>query len=174
MKDNIKPASLNDLLSLFTDTLSPIDIMSAKAMSEASNSITQERIRLKMNQQNFANYIHASQSLISRCESGQYNFTIQKLAEIAVALDMDLTVKLRRKPELHISYNDEYSYASLPFQQTFVTNTRISNRTNNEEEKAHFFQHTQTHKQEYYQLKDLNYATKKRKEPAYVKLCQSN
>ena len=112
MTNTITPATLDDLLSLFTETLSPAEVLSSKAMAEASKSITKERLRLKMKQSEFADYIHVKQSLVSRWESGQYNFSIQKLSEIAASLDMDLSVKLRRKPKLKYSYNEHYCQSS--------------------------------------------------------------
>ena len=85
-----EPAKLEDLLALFEDIVQPEDIMYSKVISQASKFITQERLRLEMSQKDFADHIHTKQSLISRWESGNYNFTLRKLAEIAVALDMDL------------------------------------------------------------------------------------
>lgn len=92
MGSKVEPAKLEDLLALFENIVQPADIMYAKISSQASRSITKERIRLNMRQKEFADYIHSQQSLVSRWESGDYNFTLRKLSEISVALDMDLHI----------------------------------------------------------------------------------
>lgn len=92
MRSKIEPAKLEDLLDLFEDVVQPEDIMYAKISSQASRSIAKERLRLNMNQKEFADYIHSQQSLISRWESGDYNFSLRKLSEISVALDMNLHI----------------------------------------------------------------------------------
>ena len=50
MKKKSNSASLSDLLSLFNEYLKPEDVMAAKAMSEASKAIINERLRLHMTQ----------------------------------------------------------------------------------------------------------------------------
>ena len=49
---------INELLSLFAETLTPADVLSAKLISQFSNSITSERLRLNMSQKQFADYIN--------------------------------------------------------------------------------------------------------------------
>ena len=85
---------IDELLSFFQDTLSPADVLSSKMMAQISTAITKERLKLHMNQADFAKHIHASQSLVSRWESGDYNFTIQKIAEIAASLNLDVDITL--------------------------------------------------------------------------------
>lgn len=87
---------INELLSLFAETLTPADVLSAKLISQFSNSITSERLRLNMSQKQFADYINATQSLISRWERGDYNFSINKIAEIASKLDLDIDFKIKK------------------------------------------------------------------------------
>lgn len=92
--------TLDDILDIFEDIVSHEDILYTKASTQVSIAITKERLRLNMNQIEFANHINASQSLVSRWESENYNFTIKKIAEIAAALDMDLDIKMRHKPKM--------------------------------------------------------------------------
>lgn len=129
MTKTITPASLEDLLSLFEETLAPADVLSAKAMSEASRSITSERLRLNMNQKDFAEYIHVKQSQVSRWESGQYNFSIHKLAEIASALDMDLTIRLRKKCEIQYTFHNVRSFSNDDKHCAYIYNV-IGDSTN--------------------------------------------
>ena len=44
---------INDLLALFEDTLSPSDVLAAKLIAQVSTSITKERIKLHMSQQEY-------------------------------------------------------------------------------------------------------------------------
>ena len=66
MNSNAEPAKLEDLLALFEDVVQPEDIMYTKIISQASRYITKERLRLNMSQKEFADHIHAKQSLVSR------------------------------------------------------------------------------------------------------------
>ena len=94
MSNITKPAKLEDLLNLFTDIVSPEDVMYSKIMAQISSAITKERITLGMSQKEFAKYIHISHRTLSRIESGDYYISLKKLSKIAVALDMDLQISL--------------------------------------------------------------------------------
>ena len=84
--------SVNDLLDLFANSLDPADILAAKLMSQISSAIARERIKLHMNQSESSKLIGASQSLVSRWEHGDYNFSIHKLANIATRLNLDVNI----------------------------------------------------------------------------------
>ena len=88
---------LDELFDLFEDSLSPADVLASKLMAQISTAITKERIKLRMNQHDFAEHIEATQSLISRWEHGDYNFSIKKLAEIAVKLDLDVNISISNR-----------------------------------------------------------------------------
>ena len=90
------PNNIEDLLSLFSETLTPADVLSAKLMAQFSNAITSERLNLNMSQKDFAKHINATQSLISRWECGDYNFSINKIAEIAAKLDLNVDFKINK------------------------------------------------------------------------------
>ena len=47
------PNNIEDLLSLFSETLTPADVLSAKLMAQFSNAITSERLNLNMSQKYF-------------------------------------------------------------------------------------------------------------------------
>lgn len=86
--------SIEDLLDLFEDSISPADVLASKMMSQISAAITKERLKLSMNQQDFASHIGATQSLVSRWEHGDYNFSIRKIAEIASKLNLDINISM--------------------------------------------------------------------------------
>ena len=88
--------TINDLFNMFSDVLNPEDVLTSKLIAQISSAITQERINLNMNQTEFADYIDASQSLVSRWEHGNYNFSLKKLAEIAVKLNLDVNINISK------------------------------------------------------------------------------
>lgn len=89
-----KSCTIDDLLALFEDVLSPADVLSAKLMGQISSAITKERLALNLTQKEFASHINATQSLISRWECGDYNFSVNKIAEIASKLDLDVNITM--------------------------------------------------------------------------------
>ena len=108
MKGDKKACSFNDVLDLFEDYLSEADILASGLLAKISTAVVKKRIEMKMTQTQFAEYLKVSQSMVSKWESEDYNFTIKALAEIAVALDLDLKVQLAdRKKEFN---NTSYEY----------------------------------------------------------------
>lgn len=91
---SVKKYNFNDLFQLFEESVSVEDVLASKLMSQVSSAITRERIKRRENQEEFAKRIHASQSQISRWEKGDYNFSINKIAEIAAALDLDVDISM--------------------------------------------------------------------------------
>lgn len=109
--------NINELLALFEDVLSPADVISSKLMAQISTAITKERLKLKMNQSDFAKHINASQSLISRWEHGDYNFSIRKLSEIAASLDLDVNIYFRNSKVIP-NHNESDSISEFSFIRT--------------------------------------------------------
>lgn len=70
------------------------DIIYVKTTSQIICSLVEERTRRNMTQQEFANKLNVKQSMISRWEGGNSNFTIRTLSKIAADLDLDLYVNL--------------------------------------------------------------------------------
>lgn len=97
---NTKLRTMSDLLELFEDSLKPSDLVEARAISHVTGTIIKERKRLGLDQKEFAEKLGVSQSLVSRWENGNSNFTIKSLAEIAAKLDMCLDIKIKRKIEI--------------------------------------------------------------------------
>ena len=109
------PNNIEDLLSLFSETLTPADVLSAKLMAQFSNAITSERLNLNMSQKDFAKHINATQSLISRWECGDYNFSINKIAEIAAKLDLNVDFKINKcHSSTDTSRNDNMVTTEVP------------------------------------------------------------
>lgn len=139
--------SMEDLFALFEESLSASDILAAKVNSQISACITKERLKLHMNQAEFAQHINASQSLISRWESGDYNFSIKKIAEIASSLNLDVNFSFRdisfRKEGNSVVYNDPAKFtktiryspepSSYNSKKLYSTNSISSSIINKEE-----------------------------------------
>ena len=68
----------SDLLQLFEESVSTSDLLKAKVKAQIASAITKERIKLQMNQEEFAQHIGVRQSQVSRLEKGDYNFSIEK------------------------------------------------------------------------------------------------
>lgn len=101
---------IEDLLTLFEDSLTPADALTAKLTSQISTCFTKERLKLHMTQHEFAEHIGATQSLISRWEKGDYNFSVRKICEIASALNLNVDIRMQNMSLVH---GCDYFYEAL-------------------------------------------------------------
>lgn len=85
---------VEDLLELFEESLDSSEMLYAKLTAQVSAGITKERLKLNMTQTEFAQHMGATQPIISRWESGDCNFSIKKLAEIATLLNLDINITM--------------------------------------------------------------------------------
>ena len=77
MKDEKK--AFEDFLEFFADKLSGADVIAARELGKISAIIAKERIDRGLNQKDFAKLLNVSQSMVSKWESENYNFTIENL-----------------------------------------------------------------------------------------------
>lgn len=117
----VTPLSMEDLLSAISENLSAEEILSADVLSELSTQITQERIRRKMTQAQFAELLDVSQGMISKWESKDYNFTIETLCKIAVELGW--TFKANFTPASNFASHNVVA-SSTPSYYTCVTSKK--------------------------------------------------
>ena len=73
---------VNKLADAISETLSSSDIIAAKQLAKISAIIVSNRLEKGMNQKQFAEFAGVSQGMISKWESGEYNFTIETLAKV--------------------------------------------------------------------------------------------
>lgn len=106
----VQPASLSDVLSLFENSVSCSDILSSKCLSTISSAIVKKRISLNLSQKDFANKLGVSQSMISKWEGEDYNFSIKTLADVATKLNMTLNVNLTDNYETDEQYTTGNNY----------------------------------------------------------------
>ena len=83
---------INKLVDIMSQTLSSSDVTASKQLAKISAIITSSRIEKGMNQKQFAEFAGVSQSMVSKWESGEYNFTVETLAKICEKLNLDLEI----------------------------------------------------------------------------------
>lgn len=91
----MKPLPISALLEQMAEGISAQEILAAAQKASIAEQITSWRIQHGMNQTEFAKFIGTTQPTVSKWEDGNFNFTIEKLAEIACKLNLDLTISLR-------------------------------------------------------------------------------
>lgn len=109
-----KAAPISELLSALADSLSASDILSSMLESKIALAISKERINRNMTQAEFAELLGVQQSQISKWEAEDYNFTIEKLAKIATALDMELNISLEKRAPLTANADHTCIYYRFP------------------------------------------------------------
>lgn len=92
MNSNTEPSSMEDLLGLFKDVVQPEDVIYAKLKSQISRCVTEERLRLGMSQEEFANHIHVEPDVVLHLEDGTYDLSLEMLVRISTILNMDLQI----------------------------------------------------------------------------------
>ena len=128
--NNKYSCTVSDLFDMFADSLKPEDVLTSKLISQISSAITEERLKRGLNQSEFAQLIHVSQPLVSRWEHGEYNFSLKKLAEIAVKLNLDVSIdfsqnasSLSNSRDFDLSDTKAKIIAFTPRQETVFANT---------------------------------------------------
>lgn len=108
-------ASVSDLFYALAKNMSAAEIKTAFVTADISTVITKERIARKMTQKEFADFMGVSQPMISKWESGDYNFTISSIAEIFDKLELDFDFKIisKQTEEINIEYTSG-AVKSLP------------------------------------------------------------
>ena len=91
--------------SLFS-SLSDAEKLYSKVVAHIAVKLIEERTKKGYTQKEFAGYMGVSQSMISKWESAEYNFSVEKLVEIFDKLDMELKVEIEPKKKEQIEYID--------------------------------------------------------------------
>ena len=105
--------SAKKLADFFASRLSEAEIQSAETLSEIASAITNARVERNMNQAQFAEYMGVSQSMVSKWENGDYNFTIEKLYEIAGKIDLNCNIKIYPKPKTVTNTTYDKGYTAV-------------------------------------------------------------
>lgn len=91
LKEKMMRAETSSWLS---DGLSEAEISTAKMLGSISAQIEEKRLSMRMNQTEFARFLGVSQGMVSKYESGTYNFSISCLNMLSHKLGMQLDVAL--------------------------------------------------------------------------------
>ena len=84
-----KQTSISKLFEALTANMSTAEIKASMVISDISSRIEKERINMGLSQKDFAKYLGVSQGMVSKWESGDYNFTIESIANIFDKLNLD-------------------------------------------------------------------------------------
>lgn len=112
-------ADLKDLLSMFEEHLSVADLTASRLLSGLSSTIVKNRIDMGKTQKEFAEYMGVSQSMVSKWESADYNFSVKALAEIASKLDLDITVRMYKSQIVEMSSESNIRSACISEPEKF-------------------------------------------------------
>ena len=85
----------------FFSELSQEDKMEADLLADIAIQIHTRRMEMGMSQAEFAKFNKVTQAMVSKWESGEYNFTIQKLAEVFANIGLSFTVDIGEKKEAY-------------------------------------------------------------------------
>lgn len=94
-----KALSAADIFAQFKDSINRADVISARLLSQISLYITKKRLELGLNQSQFAKKMDVSQSMVSKWESENYNYSIESLAKICDKLDLDIDISIQDRNE---------------------------------------------------------------------------
>ena len=82
----------NALTQLLSSVLTPAEIKTSEKLALISMTIEFWRLDHNMTQSAFAKFMGVTQAMVSKWESGEYNFSVKILAEISEHLDIPLDV----------------------------------------------------------------------------------
>ncbi len=95
---------MKDVFEILTKNMSDDKVAAADVLSDIAVELVDYRVTNNLDQKDMARILNVSQPMISKYESGTYNFTIKTLFEIAykLGLDIDFFIHGKRKDDLFI------------------------------------------------------------------------
>ncbi len=104
---------LYSLLTLVTKDLSAETVLLAGLKGIIAAEITMKRHEKKMSQAEFAALMGVSQSLVSRWEQGDVNYTLETLVRIASKLDIEMQSPFKLvPPAYYVSVSSKAAHSS--------------------------------------------------------------
>lgn len=119
MPQQIKLCNIDDILKKLQKQVSKSTHFYFDILYDLSTAIFKKRLEMKKSQKEFAKLLDVSQAMISKYESGDYNFTIKQLCIIAEKLNLTPTIKLL-----------DYEYTANNFEYS-ESDTEITSETEN-------------------------------------------
>ncbi len=83
--------------SWLVSSLTKEQVKKLELIHEISMAIVRERKKLGMNQTEFAKFLGVTQGMVSKWESGEYNFTLENISNIFVKLNLDVNINVRKQ-----------------------------------------------------------------------------
>lgn len=96
--------SSNWLVNSYT----PVEFKTIKQLAQVAAKLQLKRLEKKLSQKDLAKKMGVTQGMVSKWESGEYNFTISSLIEICEKLDLEFIPVISDKYK-----SDEYEYKDL-------------------------------------------------------------
>ena len=116
--------NLHEFLNLLTNDIPADELEADIVLADIAGKLSAERIRRGMSQNDFAKLLGVNQSMVSKMESGECNFTVRKLIQIAHKLSIPCKILFGNKPILEST--DKYAVSSTPSQ--FESNPPTSSK----------------------------------------------
>ena len=90
---NENKKTTQDLLNIFSDLVTPEDVIFSRLSAEISAVLSKERVKRNMTQAEFAAFLGVKQSQISNWEHGGMNFSLKTISKLAAALNLDVSLQ---------------------------------------------------------------------------------
>ena len=102
----------NEILSgsLFDDLLSDLsktEIKCIRLKAKLAKWIQAKRREMGLNQKQFSDFMGVKQAMISKWESGDYNFTVESLCDVFCKLDIDFDIVSDARIEKYMEINNK-------------------------------------------------------------------
>ncbi len=113
----------NSMYEFMANYLTESDIYAAKAIAKISMTIYKYRKDNNLSQKQFAQLMNVTQSMVSKWESGEYNFTVENIAKISESLNLNFDILFTPKNEYSYSNKaNSYSYSKSKVSFEIVSN----------------------------------------------------
>lgn len=106
MSQLMKLANVYDIIENLHSEITTSDSYYYDILYKVSTAVFESRISKDMNQNEFSNLLGVSQAMVSKYESGDYNFTIKQICKLCEKLDLHIDFSLSPIA----SENDKVSY----------------------------------------------------------------
>ncbi len=113
------------MFEFMSNYLTEADLSAAKAIAKVSAYIHDYRMENGYSQKEFAAFMGVTQSMVSKWESGEYNFTLEAVAKIAEKLDAHFEIEFSDK-DAYLQKSSENLYQMTQRKRTVVCGTSMA------------------------------------------------
>lgn len=105
-----KKRSLKSIFADISDKSFSAKLNAARLLGTISAKIINKRVSMDLNQKEFAEFLNINQSMVSKYESGNYNFSIQSLCKLCAQLDLNVDINITDQNVTNQSLADVYQF----------------------------------------------------------------